>query len=674
MISKCRFLSTFIANFKSHSSASPTPSPTLTGATKNAPSHDPHRQSHSFPYLGGLRASLPETGFTNLVDSCSTHSFSSHALKISAKLGFLHGGKQLHAHVIKLGNCNLLSLQNQVLHVYVKCKEFNDVCKMFDEMPLKNVVSWNTLICGVVEGNCKFALVRLGFHYFRQMVLEMMAPNCITLNGLLRASIELNDVGICRQLHCFILKSGFDSNCFVGSALVDSYAKFGLVDEAQSAFDEVLSRDLVLWNVMVSCYALNGVQGKAFGVFKLMRLEGVKGDKFTFTSMINSCGVLGSCGLGKQVHGLIIRLSFDLDVLVASALVDMYSKNENIEDARKAFDGMLVKNIVSWTTMVVGYGQHGDGKEAMRLLQEMIRVYTYPDELALASILSSCGNLSATSEVVQVHAYVVENGFEAFLSIANALVSAYSKCGSIGSAFQSFSSVAEPDIISWTSLMGAYAFHGLSKQGVDVFEKILSSNVRPDKVAFLGVLSACAHGGFVLEGLHYFNLMINVYQIMPDSEHYTSIIDLLGRAGFLDEAVNLLTSMPVEPRSDTLGAFLGACKVHRNVGLARWASEKLFVMEPNEPGKYSLMSNMYASVGHWFDVARVRKLMRERCDFKVPGCSWMETAGEVHTFVSRDKTHPRAVQVYGMLDLLVRLMKEEDDVSDMGVPVESFGI
>ena len=606
---------------------------------------------------------MPETGLAHLVDSASTLSFCFHALKISSKLGFLNGGKQLHARVIKLGHCNLLSLQNQFLSVYGKCKEFNYVCKMFDEMPLKNVVSWNTLICGVVQGNCKSALVRLGFHYFGQMI-KMMAPDCITLNALLRASIELSDLGIGRQLHCFILKSGFNSSCFVGSALVDSYAKFALVDEAQSAFDEVLSRDLVLWNVMVSCYALNGLQEKAFGVFKLMLLEGVKGDEFTFTSMISSCSVSGSCRLGKQIHCLIIRLSFDLDVLVSSAVVDMYSKNENIEDAQNAFNGMPSKNRVSWTTMIVGYGQHGDGKEAMRLLREMIRVYTYPDELALASILSSCGNLSASSEVVQVHAYVVEHGFESFLSIANALISSYSKCGSIGSAFQSFISVADPNIISWTSLMGAYAFHGLSKKGIEVFEKMLSSNVRPDKVAFLAVLSACAHGGFILEGLHYFNLMINVYQIMPDSEHYTCIIDILGRAGFLDEAVDLLTSLLVEPRSNTLVAFLGACKVHRNEGLARWASEKLFSMEPNEPGNYSLMSNMYASVGNWFDVARIRKMMRKMCDFKVPGCSWMEVAGKVHTFVSSDTTHPQTVQIYSMLDLLVRLM-EEDGVSDM---------
>lgn len=603
------------------------------------------------------------TGLTRLVEysSSSTHYFSAHGLKISAKLGLLHGGKQVHAHVIKLGQYDLLSLQNQVLNVYVKCKEFSDARKMFDEMPLKNLVSWNTLICGLVDNdNYKFASVRLGFHYFRQMMLELVGIDCITLNGLLRASIQSDDDGIGRQLHCFVLKSGHDSNSFVGSALVDSYAKLGLVNEAQSAFDEVLSKDLVLWNVMVSCYALNGLHGRAFGVVKLMWLEGVKGDEFTFTSMINSCAVNLSCGLGEQVHGLVIKLSFDMDVLVCSALVDMYSKNEIVEDARKAFDGMLVKNVVSWNTMIVGYGRHGDGKEAMELLREMIRAYVYPDELSFASILSSCGNLSATSEVVQVHACVVANGFEAFLSIANALVSAYAKCGSIGCAFQCFNSVADPDIISWTSLMGAYAFHGLSKEGIGVFEKMLSSNVRPDAIAFLAVLSVCAHGGSVLEGIHYFNLMINVYQIMPHSEHYTCIIDLLGRAGLLDEAANILTSMPTKPGPDTLGAFLGACKINRNVELARWASEKLFVLEPNETGNYSLMSNMYASAGRWFDVARVRKMMREKCDVKMPGCSWMEVAGGVHTFLSSDKNHPQTVQVYNMLNFLVMIMEEGD--------------
>ncbi|KAK9279169.1 hypothetical protein L1049_012846 [Liquidambar formosana] len=376
---------------------------------------------------------------------------------------------------------------------------------------------------------------------------------------------------------------------------------------------------------------------------------------------------------GQQIHGLIIKMSFDLDVVVASALVDMYAKNENIDYARKAFDGMGVRNVISWTTMIVGYGRHGDGKEAMRLLQEMFREGFDPDELTLASILSSCGNLSSTIEIIQVHAYVVKNGLEAFLSLSNALINGYSKCGNISYAFQSFSSILEPDLVTWTSMIGAYAFHGLSKESIETFEKMLSYCVRPDQITFLAVLSACNHGGLVSEGLHYFDLMTSGYKIVPDSEHYTCLIDLLGRAGLLDEAFNVLISVPIELESNTLGAFIGACKVHGNVELAKWAAEKLFLLEPGKPVNYSIMSNIYASVGHWFDVARVRKMMRDRCDYKVPGCSWVEIAGEVHTFVSSDRSHPQALEVYSTLGMLVRLMKEEDCVCGVDFIFDSFG-
>lgn len=557
---------------------------------------------------------------------------------------------------MKLGLCNKLSLQNQVLHVYVKCKAFDDMEKLFDEMRVRNIVTWNTLISGII--NCGGNVTP----YFRRMLLDNVRLDHITFNSLLRACVQADDIEVGRRLHSFILKVGFGLNCFVSSALVDLYGKCGFVEDARRVFDEVLCRDLVLWNVMVSCYALNCLGDGAIAVFNLMRLEGMKGDYFTFSSLVNSCGTLGSSKLGRQIHGLVIKQSFDLDVLVATSLVDMYAKNGNIDDACRVFDGMTAKNVVSWNTMVVGFGQNGDGREAVKLLRDMLQGSFCPDEVTLASILSSCGSLSISCETRQVHAYAIKNGVQAFLSIENALINAYSKCGSIAGALQCFGSVKEPDLVTWTSIIGAYAFHGLSKESIEVFEKMLSHAVRPDSIAFLEVLSACSHGGLVSEGLRYFNLMISDYHILPDSEHYTCLTDLLGRVGLLVEAYDLLASMPIEPRSDTLGAFIGACKVHGSIGLAKWAAEKLLELEPSKPVNYALVSNVYASERCWFDVARLRKMMRDNCDHKVPGCSWIEIAGEIHTFVSSDRSHPQAVHMYAMLCTVFGLM-EENNVS-----------
>ncbi|KAM5555406.1 pentatricopeptide repeat-containing protein [Rosa sericea] len=413
----------------------------------------------------------------------------SEKLKTLAKMGSFRVGKQLHGHVVKLG---IQSLQIQILNVYVKCKAFNYAQKLFDEMPVRNVVAWNALITGFVDCSSNYeSNLFLGFSYFRRMLLERGGPDDITFNGLFRGCIELKDAEIGRQLHCFALKLGFDLSCFVGSALVGLYAKFGLVEDAR-------------W---------------AFGVFNVMRLEGVKGDEFTFSSLLRASSTWGSCEPGKQIHSTVIRQSFNIDVQVSSALVDMYAKNGNIGDARKAFDAMSIRNVVSWNTIIVGYGQHGKGIEAIKLLREMFREHLNPDEFTLASIVSSCGNVPSANELMQVHAYIVKLGFHPFSSIANSLINAYSRCGSIASASKCFNLVIEPDLVTWTSVIRAYAFHGLAKEATQIFDKMLSYGIRPNGIAFLGVLSACSHGGLVKKGLHYFKLMTNDYQVFPDSEH-----------------------------------------------------------------------------------------------------------------------------------------------------------
>ncbi|KAM1053194.1 hypothetical protein FF1_000694 [Malus domestica] len=658
MLSRCRSSSIPTVHFKRPLRFPPTPPPASFQTNTEAPNH-----AHPFHQTNSSFPPSPRSAFTPVLESA--HSFCSNALKVSAKMGFLPEGKQFHGHVVKLGLHNLQSLQIHVLNLYVKCKEFNDAQKLFGEMPVRNVVAWNTLIYGLVNCGSEYKPnLYLGFYYFRRMLLEAVSPDDITINGLFRACIELNGVEIGRQLHCFLVKLGFDSNCFVGSALVDFYAKYGLVEDARHAFDFLLCRDLVLWNVMVNCYASSSLAVGAFRVFNLMRLEGVQGDEFTFSSLLSSCRRFGSCEPGKQVHGIIIRQAFDSDVLVSSALVDMYAKNDSIGDAWKVFDAMPIKNVISWTTIIVGYGLHGKEKEAIKRLQEMLQEHFYPDELTLASIVSSCGNVSSTTELMKIHAYMVKFGFDFFSSIANALISAYSKCGSICSASKCFNLVVEPDQVTWTSVICAYAFHGLSKEATEVFEKMLTYGTRPDHIAFLAVLSACSHGGLVKKGLHYFRLMTDDYQIIPDPEHYTCLIDLLGRAGLVEEAFTALTSIPTEADPSTLGAFIGACKVHGNVGLAKWAAEKLFALEPNKPVNYTLMSNIYSSEGHWDDVARVRQMMKNSCDHKAPGCSWVETGGDIHTFVSGDESHPQAPEVYSMLGMLLRFMKEKSYTSD----------
>nr|XP_043620300.1 pentatricopeptide repeat-containing protein At2g46050, mitochondrial [Erigeron canadensis] len=569
------------------------------------------------------------------------------ALKISATKGVSLRVKQLHSPMIKLGYTNTLSLLNNLLSFYIRSNQTNHAYKLFDEMLVRNVMTWNTLLRDS----------DMGFCYFKRMLWEKVNPDRVTCLNVVSLSINAGKDEMGRQFHCWIMKSGFCKDCYVSSCLVNMYAKFGFVYDARRVFDCVLEKDLVLWNVMVSCYALNALSDDGFRVFWMMRSEGVKGDEFTYTSLVNCCASLAYRELGMQIHCLVFRYGFDMDVVVASALIDLYAKNVNIIDARKVFSCMLPRNMISWNTMIVGYGQCGDGKEAMKLLTKMLQEWFSPDDLTLASVVSSCGDLSLSNEILQVHSYALKKGIVSFLSVSNALVNAHSKCGNLSYALKLFSSIDKPDLVSYTSMVQAYAFHGHSRKAIELFKKMLLERVvNPDKIMFLGVLSACSHGGLVSEGIHYFESMTKDYNIIPELEHYTCLVDLLGRAGLVYEAFRVLVSMPMPPEPDTLGAFMGHCKVHQNLELAKWAGEELFMLEPNKNVNYALLSNALAYSGKWFEVAKVRKKMRDNCCLKIPGVSWLEIAGEAHTFVSRDESHPRCSELYHVLKSLYSLI------------------
>ncbi|CAL1385644.1 unnamed protein product [Linum trigynum] len=573
-------------------------------------------------YSTSLPKSAQSRDFHSSLSSCSE------ALKLSARTGSLLQGTQAHARAVKLGICSVLSLQNHLLNVYVKCKSLKDGGhQLFDEMPVKNVVTWNTMICGVVRSSGDGLSVSACFVYLRRMLIESFPVDSITLNALLGACVELDVIETGRQLHCFVVKLGFEFDCFAVSAVVDLYSKFGFPKEARRAFDGVLCRDLVLWNVMLSCYALNRLPEDAFLVFSSMRRANLNGDGFSFSSLLNSCGALGFVEVGRQVHGLIIKLSLDSDVLVGSGVIDMYAKNGCLADSRMAFDAMPARNVVSWNTMIVGYGQHGEGDAAVKLLMEMLQQGFVPDELTISSAISSCSYASSSfSEITRIHGYVINKGFQAFPSVQASLIDAYSKSGRIGCALLCLSSVLEPDLVSWTALIHAFGFHNFPRYSIEMFEKMVSGGVSPDEIAFLGVLSACSHAGLVNEGIHYFNLMVEKYQLCPGIEHYCCLVDLLGRAGFMDAAFDALTSLPIRNGSDAWGAFVGACKTHGESRLAKLAADKLFELEPNEPASYTLLSNIYASGGRWSYVARLREMLKSNCEQKLPGFSSTEQA------------------------------------------------
>ncbi|XP_042406174.1 pentatricopeptide repeat-containing protein At2g46050, mitochondrial-like isoform X6 [Zingiber officinale] len=443
---------------------------------------------------------------------------------------------------------------------------------------------------------------------------------------LLRLSLRLNDHLLGKQLHCLTMKFGVAYDVFVGSALSNMYSKCRFVREARKVFDDMASKDLAVWNIMLSCYLLNDYKREAFNLFHSMRTEGFIGDGFTFSSLINFCSRMICYDLGIQTHCLIIKLALESDLVVGSSLVDMYAKCAVIKDARHVFDRMDNKNVVCWNTIIVGYGKCGEGKEALMLFNNMLRGGLKPDGLTLASILSTCANLASSNEATQVHGYVVKNGFQAYLSIGNALIIAYAKCGSIDNSARAFSLIPSPDCVTWSSMISSYAHHGLAMEAINKFEVMLHEGIKPNRITFLAVISACSHAGFVDAGVHYFSTMIKNYQIKPSSEHFACLIDLLSRAGYLDEASDVLSSMPFEPDASVLGALIAE--------------------------------------GHWENVLYLRRRMKQMCSLKIPGCSWIEIGGKVHTFVSHDRIHLQDQEIYCMLDTVIWSMRNRYYICD----------
>lgn len=560
-------------------------------------------------------------GATDRVGSRLTFRLISGALKSCAEEELLAGGEQIHCHLVKSGRLHGTSLSSHLLKLYAKVLPPQSALELLNEMPARNIVSWNTVISGLA-GRCSGGGSGGApcFSLLRKMMLEMARPDHVTFLGVLRSCAQSGCASHGEQVHCLVVKLGHSSQKLLSSAMVDMYAKRGLTGHARSLFDEMPIRDLVSWNVMISCYALNHLCGEAFKIFQLMRLEGLRGDMYTFSGLLNASSSSGCLELGEQVHGLVAKTSPSSDAVLGGAVVDMYAKCGDMAAALKSLHSADAESLVAWNSIIAA----GAVGEPMKLLRLMLRRAVDPDGLTLSSLLSSCGGSARVNEVLQLHSQMVKRRLEIFPSAGNALTGAYAKCGRIDDAFLAFSLIPIPDLISWTTIISACALHGLGREALQIFEKMLTTGVRPDWIVFLEVLSACSHSGLVEEGLWCFVSMVKEHQIKPRSEHYTCLVDLLGRAGLLHDAGRLLSGvLSADDAPRHLGAFLGACRIHGNSRLAEWAAGLLLRLKSDASVDYLAMGSIYAARGCWGGAERARKMMSIRGK-KSPGRSCVE--------------------------------------------------
>ncbi|XP_068663925.1 pentatricopeptide repeat-containing protein At4g37170 [Aristolochia californica] len=521
-------------------------------------------------------------------------------------------------------------------------------------------------------------------------------PSAAIYSTLLKLCLQQEALHEGKIVHSHIRSSGFKPGAVISNRLIDMYARCGNLTDARQLFEEMDERDLCSWNTIIAGYARKGELENARQLFNIMterdhyswstmisgyvrhdrpkealelyrelqRDEGSKDNKFTVSAGLAASAAATSLRYGKEIHSHILRTGFASDAVVWSALSDMYAKCGSIEEARFVFNSILEKDVVTWTTMIGRYLEGGRREEGFELFFDMLRSGVRPNEFTFAGILNACSAQAAEELGKQVHGHMTRVGFDPFSFAASALVDMYSKCGNIESARRVFEAMPQPDIVSWTSMIAGYAQNGQSKEALHYFDLMLNSGTKPDHITFVGVLSACTHAGLTDEGLEIFHSISEKHGLTHTADHYACIVDLLARTGKLEEAEEIIDRMPIKPDKFLWSSLLGGCRIHRNLKLAKRAAEALFQIEPENAATYVTMANIYATAGMWEEVARIRKKMDDRGVVKKPGSSWIEIKRQVHVFLVGDKSHPKAKNIYALLDKLTKRLKEEGHVPD----------
>ncbi|KAF9624982.1 hypothetical protein IFM89_016802 [Coptis chinensis] len=361
------------------------------------------------------------------------------------------------------------------------------------------------------------------------------------------------------------------------------------------------------------------------------------------------------------------------DLVSWNAILSGYVNAGRVGDGKQLFDVIPEKNLLTWAVMISGFAQNGLGEEALKLFN-CLRVEDHePCDYTFAGAIIACAGLGALEHGRQLHAQLVRFGFESSLSAGNALMTMYAKCGVVEAAHHVFITMPYVDSVSWNAMIAALGQHGHGEEALKLFKEMLKENILPDRITFLTILSACSHAGLVNEGCQYFNCMKQMYGINPGEDHYARFVDLLCRAGKISEAKQVIETMPFEPGALVWEALLAGCRIHGNMDLGVQAAQKLMDLMPQHDGTYVLLSNMYANVGRWADMANVRKLMRDKGVKKEPGCSWIEVARKVHVFLVNDTMHPEVQEVYNFLEELGGKMRKLGYVPDTKFVLHDVG-
>ncbi|KAG6401961.1 hypothetical protein SASPL_138829 [Salvia splendens] len=531
-----------------------------------------------------------------------------------------------------------------MVDAYAKAGRMNRAKEVFDKMPERNAFSWTSLISG----------------YF-----------------------ELGEVDDAVQL--FGRMPDREKNVVTWTSVIAGFARNGLVDEARDAFDRMPLRNAVAWTLMIKAYVEIDRIDEAFSLFRVMpeqnlyawsimisgllnvnRVDEAKElfdsmpwrNAISWTTMVTGLARNGMTELAREYFNQMLNK----DVAAWNAMITAYAEEGRMEEARELFNMMSKRDIITWNTMIGGYSKGRHEEEAFRHFDLMLQSGIRPNESSVTNLLTSCGGMMG---VVQAHGLIARLGFEMLTPVANALITMYHRSGDVISAQIAFQNLDAKDVVTWTAIIVAYSNHGYGIQALQAFAQMLRLGHSPDVVTFVGVLSACSHAGFVKKGRMLFDSMKRGYGLEPTPEHYSCLVDILGRAGLVKEAVKVVEEMPPDKcDSVVLQSLIGGCRLLGADGVADHIGDELIELDPACSGGYVLLANLYAATGKWDKFAQLRKKMKEREVSKVPGFSQIEVNGKTHVFLVRDGAHPELKEIYKFLD-----EKLTPEVKDFGYEI-----
>ncbi|CAL9227493.1 unnamed protein product [Arabidopsis halleri] len=586
---------------------------------------------------------------TDLKPNSSTYAFA-----ISAASGFRddRAGCVIHGQAIVDGYDSELLLGSNIVKMYFKFWRVEDARKVFDRMPEKDTILWNTMISGYRKNEMYVESIQV----FRDLINE----NCTrldttTLLDILPAVAELQELRLGMQIHSLATKTGCYSHDYVLTGFISLYSKCGKIKMASTLFNEFRKPDIVAYNAMIHGYTSNGETELSLSLFKELMLSGARLKSSTLVSLVP---VSGHLMLIFAIHGYSLKSNFLSHTSVSTALTTVYSKLNEIESARKLFDESPEKSLPSWNAMISGYTQNGLTEDAISLFREMQNSEFSPNPVTITCILSACAQLGALSLGKWVHDLVRSTDFESSIYVSTALIGMYAKCGSIAEARRLFDLMPKKNEVTWNTMISGYGLHGHGQEALTIFSEMLNSGIPPTPVTFLCVLYACSHAGLVKEGDEIFNSMIHRYGFEPSVKHYACVVDILGRAGHLQRALQFIEAMPIQPGPSVWETLLGACRIHKDTNLARTVSEKLFELDPDNVGYHVLLSNIHSADRNYPQAATVRQTAKKRKLAKAPGYTLIEIGETPHVFTSGDQSHPQVKAIYEKLEKLEGKMRE----------------